>query len=107
MKALSHIRFQTTIETNWAGEPVYFWIGEKTEVLVMRDPSQNNKLRIFQSLCPHMGAQLCYEETKKALRCPWHGLAFDANNLTSNHPRYQSLKELEGEIVGNQLLIYG
>lgn len=66
--------------------PLAVHLDEETEaVAVLAD----GKPRVFQDLCPHMGAPLSrgsYSAATCALTCPWHGYAFDVRTgeMTGN-----------------------
>ena len=68
----------------------HIWISQKQEVVVFL---HDGKIRAFSSICPHMGAALEYNVQREKLFCPWHGLEFDLNSLTSNHRVYRNCKE--------------
>lgn len=85
-------------------EPQYFWIAPKTEIMVVR---VDGKIRAFHSLCPHMGARLEYDASKRSVDCPWHGLSYSTRSLESGHHRYRKLCELNVEVRDNQLFILG
>jgi nitrite reductase/ring-hydroxylating ferredoxin subunit len=108
MKAKKHdarrIRYRTRLEREPSSDPMYFWIAEKTEILVIKI---GNSVKIFNSICPHMGARLCYQTSLHAVVCPWHGLSYDAETLKSDHSRYRHLAALDGEVVDGELIIYG
>jgi nitrite reductase/ring-hydroxylating ferredoxin subunit len=53
-------------------------LGEGLEVVVL---VRGEDLSIFRDLCPHMGGSLSegeFDAQDNALRCPWHGYAYDA-----------------------------
>lgn len=85
---------------------MHVWIAEKLEVIVFRNAG---RIRIFSSICPHMGAQLqCHRNN--SIACPWHGLCFKLGQakgeVESNHRKYRRIREYEGEIVNGELRIY-
>lgn len=87
--------------------PVHLWLTEKIEVVVFR---KAGRLRIFSSICPHMGAQLQCNQRRSSVSCPWHGLCFQLGNrkeeTQSDHPRYKRIREYDGEIVDGELHVY-
>jgi nitrite reductase/ring-hydroxylating ferredoxin subunit len=99
-----NIKFAVPLSGEIGETPVYLWLNDKTEVLVVRS---EGRLRILSSICPHMGAQLRCDGSKKKIHCPWHGLTFPLQTLSSGHQRYRHLKEYEGEIIEGKLVIYG
>lgn len=85
-------------------DPQHHWVGEKQEVILIRD---GERARAFSSLCPHMGAQMCYRSKERQLVCPWHGLAFNIDNKQSNHPKYQQVKEFVIEEDSEKITLRG
>lgn len=84
-------------------EPFYAWVSEKIEIVAFRD---GDRVRVFRSICPHMGARLEVDRTRNCLHCPWHGLAFDLASRQSDHHRYRSVREWRGVVEGNRLLVF-
>ena len=68
----------------------YRWLNAQTEVMII---NHRGKIRILNSICPHMGARLECDLTNNKQHCPWHGLEFDLDTLSSSHPRYRTNKE--------------
>lgn len=84
--------------------PQYVWIGPKTEIIVYLDAG---KPRAFHSICPHMGAKMERDTSGQKLHCPWHGLAFSTQTLTSEHHRYKKICEVKVEMQGDELVVLG
>lgn len=83
--------------------PTHLWVTEKIEVLVIEE---NNKFRVFHSICPHMGSQLQYNSEQKKISCPWHELDFSLKTGLSSHPQYKKICEYKVELTPNDLIIY-
>lgn len=81
----------------------HVWLDDKTEVIVFR---RDGELQIFNSLCPHMGAQLQCRNGGRELSCPWHGLNFSTVTLESDHHRYRRVKRFRGEYRDGILTVY-
>jgi nitrite reductase/ring-hydroxylating ferredoxin subunit len=84
------------------GKAKHYWISPKLEIIVWRKGEQ---YFAFQSICPHMGGQLRYDESREKLACPWHPLTFDVETGDSDHCRYKSVTRYDTEVRGNELLI--
>jgi hypothetical protein len=54
------------------GSPQYVWVTPRLELAIFR---HDGRVHAFTSICPHMGAQLSVDLTRRCLHCPWHGLA--------------------------------
>ena len=98
------IRFRVRLEREPDGKPMYYWVSEKTEVLVVKI---NNSVKVFNAICPHMGARLGYDPAHQTIRCPWHGLTFSSVDQKSTHFKYRQLAQLEAEVTDGYLIIYG
>ncbi len=92
------------LESPITDDPSYFWIGPKTEIMVLRI---DGKVRAFHSVCPHMGARLVADPKTKEISCPWHGLSYSPDTLQSEHHKYKKLCEINVEVKGDQLFILG
>lgn len=68
-------------------ETNHIWIDSKNEVLVFW---RDNTLNIINSICPHMGAQLFYDQKEDLIKCPWHGLSAEPENCKTRHKRFKS-----------------
>lgn len=100
------VRWRVALEHPVGINPFYAWVDEKTELMMIKD---QNRLRAFRSLCPHMGARLEWHPKKKKIVCPWHGLSFSAENqgsLKGDHPNYQKIQEYRAEQVNGFIEIY-
>lgn len=86
------------------GSVSYVWLDDKKEAILFEREGQ---LRLFSSICPHMGAQLCHRSENDQLVCPWHGLAFDLKTGNSNHHRYKRLLEYGVEQRGEEIVVQG
>lgn len=82
--------------------PQYFWISEKVEVVVFLFQGQ---VKAYNSVCPHMGAQLSVDCKDGHLSCPWHGLKFDLRDARSCHTRYRKVTEYKAEVQGDTLYV--
>jgi nitrite reductase/ring-hydroxylating ferredoxin subunit len=107
MPASRKVLYSAKIPKDFSSGCMHVWLTEKIEVVVFR---KGNCIRIFNSICPHMGAQLQCNQRKDEVFCPWHGLRFSLRDQKgeqeSNHPRYKRIREYEGEIVNCELKIY-
>ena len=97
------VRFQTELKASIPREGLHLWIDQKTEVLVF---SHKGKLKAFNSICPHMGAQLQYNRRGSQLSCPWHDLDFDIESKCSNHHKFKKCQEFSAEVTDGVLTIY-
>ncbi len=46
----------------------------KDEVIIFID--RDNEIRIFSSICPHLGGEIYFDYKKDLLRCKWHNWKF-------------------------------
>jgi nitrite reductase/ring-hydroxylating ferredoxin subunit len=70
-------------------EVVYAWISRTQEVMAFR---VGDRLVVCSAICPHMGAQLTLDRRRRAVVCPWHGLAFALPDGACEHHRYRRLR---------------
>jgi nitrite reductase/ring-hydroxylating ferredoxin subunit len=98
------IRFRIRLDREPDATPMYFWVSEKTEVMVVK---VDTTIKIFNAICPHMGARLCYQPAQKSITCPWHGLSFNLEDQKSNHSKYRHVALIDGEVRDGYLIIYG
>ena len=47
----------------------------KDELIIFFDLN-DNKIKIFSSICPHFGGEIIYDVKKKILKCKWHDWKF-------------------------------
>jgi nitrite reductase/ring-hydroxylating ferredoxin subunit len=98
------IKYNVPLPEKIGERPIYLWLNDKIEVIIVR---WEGKIRILNSICPHMGAQLQCDITDRKIHCPWHGLSFPLDTLNSDHHRYRHLREYEGAVIEDRLIIYG
>lgn len=70
-------------------EAVYAWVSRTQEVIAFR---LDGELLACSAICPHMGARLTLDRSRRALVCPWHGLVFALPGGESDHPRYRRVR---------------
>ena len=76
-----------TIETM----PFYKWIDTDKEIIVFQ---HNNKIEVFDSICPHFGGKLELDKSDKSkLICPFHGLKFDIKTCLGTNKIYRKIKK--------------
>ncbi len=97
------VKYRVKLEAPLNGRPIHVWLTDKIEVMVV--PLEQG-VKIVSSICPHMGAQLSWNEKTGEVSCPWHGLVFEGKSLKSCHPRYRKISEFEGAIIEGELLVY-
>ena len=97
------VKYSIKLDSELGSDPTYIWLTDKIEVMVF---IHEGKIKAFSSICPHMGAQLCYKKRAKILQCPWHGLTFNLESKESNHYRYKEVLEYKAEVIDGELLIY-
>src|ERR1019366_7955703 len=95
------IRVKLDREPNEEG--THLWLNDKLEVVVFRI---NGELKILNSICPHMGAQMVCRNRGSELFCPWHGLVYSTKSLNSTHFRYRKAREFRGEISNGYLTVF-
>jgi Rieske Fe-S protein len=74
----------------------YEWINYNKEIIIINN---NGNIRIYNSICPHMGAKLYYNFDNKCLTCPWHGLEYNTVKFISNSHIYKKIKEYKNFII--------
>lgn len=51
------------------------WVDNwKDELIIFRN--DQDKIKIFSSICPHFGGEIYYDVKEKILRCKWHDWKF-------------------------------
>ena len=98
------VKFRIRIERPLDERPSYYWVTERLELMVFR---AGGRLRVFSSICPHMGAQIQHSARRCALKCPWHGLELDLETGQTGHPRYPRLREWQAQLEGDELIVTG
>lgn len=57
-------------------------------IVLLVEPLENNAYRVWPNACPHEGAALAEGEKQECkIKCPWHGLTFDAVELNASKLR--------------------
>ena len=98
------VKFRIRLERPVDERPIYVWMTERMELMIFRS---RGKLRVFSSICPHMGAQMQFDVRRSCLHCPWHGLRLDLTTGHTDHPRYSRLREWQAQIEGDELIVTG
>ena len=80
----------------------YHWISKKKEIMIIND---SGEIKIFNSICPHMGARLIYDFKRKEVICPFHGLKFNSKNCTGNHHKYKKISKTAFSLSSSKLEI--
>lgn len=73
----------------------------KDEILIFKD--NNNIIRCFSSVCPHLAGEICY--SKKELFCRWHGLKFTFDGIAINSKFKLSLRSYKIKDIDGVLFI--
>lgn len=55
--------------------------------------NENNEIKSFSAICPHLGGVVHWNETEKTWDCPCHGSRFAATGEVINGPAISGLKE--------------
>jgi len=71
------------------------WVDNwKDELIVFKN--NQNKIKIFSSICPHFGGEIIYDDKKKNLKCKWHDWKFSAETgKCSNDKILANLKKYD------------
>lgn len=56
---------------------------------------EENKYFLYDSICPHQGATLCFNREKNSISCPVHGWEFDIKSGVSVNVKNKSLNQKE------------
>jgi cytochrome b6-f complex iron-sulfur subunit len=73
------------------------------QVLVVRDPANEEALIAVNSMCTHQGCSVSWEDDVFA--CPCHGSSFNPDGSVASGPASQPLPTYEAKIEGNQVLV--
>jgi menaquinol-cytochrome c reductase iron-sulfur subunit len=77
-------------------------VSEKA-VYVTRD--SRGQLRVFSSICPHLGCTLPWVSGKNEFICPCHGATFSPDGKRISGPSLRGMDELETTIQDGQVLV--
>mgnify|MGYP001163564034 FL=1 len=87
---MTSVKKRYTIETQET-MPFYKWIDVDKEIIVLE---HNNKIEVFDSICPHFGGKLQLDPTDtNKLVCPFHGLKFDIKTCLGTNTIYKKIKK--------------
>jgi nitrite reductase/ring-hydroxylating ferredoxin subunit len=65
--------------------------------------NEDNKIKCFSSVCPHVAGEVVYENCQ--LKCRWHGLKFDKTGKSLNGKVQLYLREYKVEIIDNKIYV--
>jgi len=83
-----------------------FYDPEGNEILIMRNESG---LRAFNSVCPHLGCRVSWENDKNEFFCPCHKGIFNSKGVAISGPpadAHQSLKKVSVEVDEKSQMVY-
>lgn len=63
-------------------------------------------LKVFSSICTHLGCHVIWKEEKQIFQCPCHSGKFDANGQPISGPPKRPLSVLEHKIEEDKLMVY-
>ncbi|MEM6868753.1 MAG: Rieske (2Fe-2S) protein [Cyanobacteria bacterium P01_C01_bin.121] len=72
-------------------------------VIAIRDPEDAGGIIALDSLCPHQGCHVDWEDTE--FSCPCHGSTFSTDGAVTNGPATEALGTYEAKIEGDLVLI--
>lgn len=76
----------------------------KDELIIFID--ENQKIRVYSSICPHFGGEIIYNSLQGVLQCKWHGWKFNkSSGKCINYPIRSKLKEYEFKQKDNKIYI--
>lgn len=75
----------------------------KRPVYVTRDGQ--GQLQVFSSVCPHLGCEVPWDESKQEFFCPCHGSSFSANGTRLGGPTPRGLDSLPTTIQDGRLMV--
>ena len=93
------------IPTPNSDDVYYYWTNDKVQIMVYW---YKGDLKIHSSICPHMGAELKLERSFKGdavIKCPWHALCANPNELRFNHQRYRSVRKYNFKVKGDRVYL--
>jgi cytochrome b6-f complex iron-sulfur subunit len=74
-------------------------------VLVVRDPSNANKLTAVSSICTHKGCDVAWKSGAKEFACPCHGAKFKADGSVKAGPARRPLTKFTVKTEGDSILV--
>lgn len=74
-------------------------------VLVIRAPSDPNKLSAINPTCTHRNCSVSWDSNEKVLLCPCHGSKFSPDGQVLNGPATEPLPPYEVKVENDSILI--
>jgi len=76
-----------------------------SQVVVIRDPSDDRTVVGVNSLCTHQGCHVAWDQGSEGFACPCHGSQFNPDGSVRQGPAAEPLETFEAKIEGDLVLV--
>ena len=73
--------------------------------LVIKDPTNSEKLIAVNPTCPHAGCTVTWESDQQKFLCPCHGSEFNSSGEVLEGPATEPLASYEVKVKGDSILV--
>ena len=81
------------------------WMETKATKAVWAIRQQDDQVKVFSPICPHLGCGFRWNQQNRQFRCPCHGSIFEVSGKVLGGPAPRPLDELPSKIEGGELKV--